>query len=90
MRAVRIEEFGGPEVLRISEKERPEPGSGEVLIEVRSAGVNRAGVPTRSGVYHAAGQPPIVPGFEGGGTIESVGDVKARRNQGEVVLRPQE
>ena len=74
MRAVRIEEFGGPEVLKAAEEDRPEPGPGEVLMEVRAAGVNRADVLTCGGGYHAAGQPPIIPGFEGSGTIGSVGD----------------
>lgn len=73
MRVARIEEFGGPEVLRVAEEDRPEPGDNEVLIELRSAGVNRADVLTRGGGYHAAGQPPIVPGFEGSGIVRGVG-----------------
>ncbi len=53
MRVARIEEFGGPEVLRVAEEPRPEPGDNEILIEIRSAGINRADVLTRGG-YHAA------------------------------------
>ncbi len=53
MRVARIEEFGGPDVLRVAEEPRPEPGDNEILIEIRSAGINRADVLTRGG-YHAA------------------------------------
>ncbi len=40
MKAIRVEEFGGPEVLQVVDVERPSPGEGEVLVEVRSIGVN--------------------------------------------------
>ena len=42
MKAVRIEEFGGPEVLRTTDIPTPEPGDDEVLVELRASGVNRA------------------------------------------------
>jgi NADPH:quinone reductase len=42
MRAVRIDEFGGPEVLQVVDLPTPEPGDGEVLIEVSRAGINFA------------------------------------------------
>ena len=73
MKAALVERFGGPEVLRPAEVPRPEPGEGEVLVELQAAGVNRADVLTRSGGYHAAGQPPIVPGLEGSGVVREVG-----------------
>ena len=73
MRAALVGEFGGPEVLRPAEVPRPEPGEGEVLIELEASGVNRADVLTRSGGYHAAGQPPMVPGLEGSGVVREVG-----------------
>lgn len=86
MRVARIEEFGGPEVLRVAEEPRPEPAENEVLIELRSAGVNRADVLTRSGRYHAAGQPPIVPGFEGSGVVREVGASVTGVSVGERVI----
>lgn len=43
MKVALVGEFGGPEVLRVAEVPRPEPGEGEVLIELEAAGVNRAG-----------------------------------------------
>ncbi len=63
MKAVQIEEFGGPEVLKTEEITTPEAGEDEVLIELRASGVNRSDILARIGGYHAAGQPPIVPGF---------------------------
>lgn len=73
MRAALVREFGGPDVLQEEEVPRPEPGEGEVLIELEAAGVNRADALTRSGGYHAAGQPPLVPGLEGSGVVREVG-----------------
>ncbi len=55
MKAARIEEFSGPEVLRMADLPTPEPGECEILIELRASGVNRADVLTRGGGYHAAG-----------------------------------
>lgn len=86
MRAAIVREFGGPEVLRVEEIPRPEPGEGEVLIQLEAAGVNRADVLTRSGGYHAAGQPPIVPGFEGSGVVREVGASVAGVSAGDRVF----
>ena len=86
MKAVRIEEFGGPEVLRTAEIPTPEPGEDEVLVELRALGVNRADVLTRGGGYHAAGQPPIVPGFEGSGIVRSTGAAVTGVSAGDRVL----
>ncbi|WP_431917900.1 quinone oxidoreductase family protein [Nonomuraea jabiensis] len=73
MRAVRIHEFGGPEVLVPVEVPDPVPGPGEILLRVEAAGVNRADALTRTGAYHRAGRPPLIPGLEGAGTVEAVG-----------------
>jgi NADPH2:quinone reductase len=86
MRAVQIEEFGGPEVLQTVDVSTPEPGEDEILIELRASGVNRADVLTRSGGYHAAGQPPIVPGFEGSGIVRETGTAVTDLNPGDRVL----
>ena len=55
MRAVQIERFGGPEVLEVAEVSSPEPQGDEVLLEVEAAGVNRADLLTRAGLYPAPG-----------------------------------
>ncbi|MFG3052521.1 zinc-binding alcohol dehydrogenase family protein [Kitasatospora sp. NPDC048239] len=74
MRAVRIEEFGGPEVLVPREVPDPVPGPGEVLVRVAAAGVNRADALTRSGSYHRARRPPLILGIEAAGTVAAVGE----------------
>ncbi|WP_327584433.1 zinc-binding dehydrogenase [Nonomuraea sp. NBC_00507] len=74
MRAVRIDEFGGPEVLRLVEVPVPDAGPGEVLVRIAAAGVNRADALIRSGSYHRAGRPPLIPGLEAAGTVAAVGD----------------
>ena len=86
MKAVRIEEFGGPEVLRTADVPTPEPGDDEVLVELRASGVNRADVLTRGGGYHAAGRPPVVPGFEGSGIVREAGPAVTGVSVGDRVL----
>ena len=68
MRAVQIEEFGGPEVLRLTDLPVPEPGDDEVLIEVSRAGINFADTHTRENTYVARYELPLVPGGEVAGS----------------------
>lgn len=69
MRVVDLDGFGGVEVLRIGEAERPRPGTGEVLIQVAAAGLNRADLHQREGHY----PPPLgaseILGMEVAGTV---------------------
>ncbi|MET0865303.1 MAG: zinc-binding dehydrogenase, partial [Nakamurella sp.] len=51
----------------------PVPAAGQVLIGIETAGVNRADILVRTGKYHRAGQPPLVLGVEGAGTVLGVG-----------------
>lgn len=74
MRAVRIDEFGGPEVLVPVEAPDPVAGPGQVLVRVVAAGVNRVDALVRAGVYHRAGRPPLIPGVEAAGTVAAVGE----------------
>lgn len=64
MRAVRIEEFGGPEVLRHVEVDDPVAGEGEVLVEVARGGINFADTHATRNDYLAEQQLPLVPGAE--------------------------
>ena len=64
MRAVQIQEFGGPEVLEIVELPDPEPGEGEVLVEVARAGMNFADTHQRQNDYLAKAELPLTPGGE--------------------------
>jgi NADPH2:quinone reductase len=73
MRAIQIEEFGGPEVLRLVELPKPQPGPGEVLIRVSRAGMNFADTHQRQDQYVAAQELPMVPGAEVAGVREDTG-----------------
>jgi NADPH:quinone reductase len=70
MRAVQIEEFGGPEVLHVVDVPKPEPGDGEVLIEVSRAGMNFADTHQRENSYLARYEVPLILGGEVAGTTE--------------------
>jgi NADPH2:quinone reductase len=69
--AIRIHEFGGPEVLKWEEVDVGEPGPGQVKIRQQAAGLNFIDVYHRTGLYK---QPlPFTPGVEGAGIVEAVG-----------------
>jgi NADPH2:quinone reductase len=70
MRAVQIQEFGSPEVLQVVDRPKPEPGEGEVLIEVSRAGMNFADTHQRENSYLARYEVPLVLGGEVAGTTE--------------------
>lgn len=71
MRAVIVERTGGPEVLTLVEQETPEPGAGEVLVDVTAGGVNFIDIYQRSGAYPLP--LPFVAGSEGAGTVSALG-----------------
>ncbi|AEF88669.1 NAD(P)H quinone oxidoreductase, PIG3 family [Delftia sp. Cs1-4] len=86
MKAVRIARPGGTEVLSIEERPVPEPKGGEVLIKVAAAGVNRADVLQREGLYPMPpGAPAEVPGLEASGVVVAVGPDVARWKVGDEV-----
>lgn len=64
MRAVQINEFGGPEVLEVVELPDPEPGVGEVVVDVARAGMNFADTHQRQDDYLAKAELPLIPGGE--------------------------
>ena len=70
MRAVQIEEFGGPEVLQVVDVPKPEPGDGEVLIEVTRCGMNFADTHQRENSYLARYEVPLILGGEVAGRTE--------------------
>ena len=74
MKAIRVEEFGDPGVLEPVEVERPTPGEGDVLIEVRAIGVNYADTMRRQNQYLVETPLPFVPGSEVAGTVAEVGE----------------
>lgn len=73
MRVVQVQEFGGPEVLKVMEAEVPEPAPGQVSIDVAYVGVNFADVMARGEGYRVPSF-PFVPGLEVSGRIRAVGD----------------
>ncbi|HUF18069.1 MAG TPA: alcohol dehydrogenase catalytic domain-containing protein, partial [Thermoanaerobaculia bacterium] len=72
MRAMRIHETGGPDVLRWEQVSRPEPAAGQVRVRVRAAGVNFIDIYHRSGLYPMP--LPFIPGQEGAGEVDAVGE----------------
>jgi NADPH2:quinone reductase len=77
MRAIVVNEYGGPEVLKLDDVLLPEPGPGLVLIRVKAAGVNPADTYIRGGKYAVKPKLPYTPGTDGAGIVEAIGsDVK--------------
>ena len=74
MKAIRVHEFGGPEVLRFEETPTPKPAAGQVLVRVHAAGVNPYDTYMRSGTYAIKPPLPYTPGSDAAGTIEAIGD----------------
>jgi NADPH2:quinone reductase len=72
VKAVRVHETGGPEVMRLEEIELPPPGPGEVLVRNRAIGVNFIDTYFRSGHYPAPSM-PFIPGNEAAGEVAAVG-----------------
>jgi NADPH2:quinone reductase len=74
MRAIRIDEFGGPEVLKLVDAPEPEPREGQVLVRVSRAGINYADTMARKDTYVEAQKLPFTPGVEVAGTVERAAD----------------
>ncbi len=72
MRAIRVHELGGPEVMRLEEVADPMPGTGDVVVRMDAVGINFIEVYHRKGLYKSA--LPFTPGTEGAGTVVAVGD----------------
>jgi NADPH:quinone reductase-like Zn-dependent oxidoreductase len=87
VKAVRIHEDGGPEVLRYEEIDDPEPSAGEVLVELRAAGLNHLDIWVRKGLPSVP--KPRILGADGAGIVAALGDEVDGFDIGErVVLNP--
>ena len=73
MKAIRVQEFGPPEVMRLEEVADPTPGEGQVVVRVHAAGVNPVDAYVRAGTYARKPALPYTPGSDAAGVIESVG-----------------
>jgi NADPH2:quinone reductase len=73
MKAIRVHEFGPPEVMKLENVPDLKPGPGQVLVRIHAAGVNPVDTYIRSGVY--AGPPPLpyTPGGDAGGVVAAIG-----------------
>lgn len=85
MKAVEVSKFGGPEVLSVARTSVPRPGTGEVLIKVAAAGVNRPDVVQREGNYPPPPGAPATPGLEVAGEIVALGTGVRDLNRGDRV-----
>jgi NADPH:quinone reductase len=73
MKAIRVHNYGGPEVLKYEDVPPPTAGKGEAIVKIAAAGLNFIDIYFRAGLSKAA-QLPFTPGHEGAGTVSSVGD----------------
>jgi NADPH2:quinone reductase len=73
MKAIRVHEFGGPEVMRLEEVPDLKPGPGEVVVRVQAAGVNPFDTYIRAGVYARKPALPYTPGNDAAGVVLAVG-----------------
>ncbi|WP_353307760.1 quinone oxidoreductase family protein, partial [Staphylococcus aureus] len=77
MKAIQLEQYGGPEVLQLVKIDKPDVGNRDVLVEIKAIGVNYADVARREGKYVVPTPLPFIPGAEVAGVIKEVGkDVK--------------
>jgi NADPH2:quinone reductase len=74
MKAIRVHEFGGPEVLKLEEVATPKPSAGQVLVRIHAAGVNPYDTYMRAGTYALKPPLPYTPGSDGAGVVEAVGE----------------
>jgi NADPH:quinone reductase len=74
MKAIRVHEFGGSEVLRLEEVPKPQPGPGQVLVRMHAIGVNPVETYIRAGTYARLPALPYTPGNDGAGVVEQIGE----------------
>lgn len=72
MKAVKISQYGGPDVLKVEEAEIGQPAKGQALVQIIAAGVNFIDIYQRRGTYPV--KLPYIPGLEGSGIVEAIGE----------------
>ncbi len=84
MKRVIVDQYGGPEVLKLVEEHDPRPGPGEVCVKVLAAGVSFTDAQLRAGTYiPGAPKPPFTPGYELVGVVEELGADCSRLREGD-------
>ena len=74
MKAIRVHEFGGPEVMKLEEVPEPRPGRNELIVRVHAAGVNPVDTYIRTGTYVRKPALPYTPGSDGAGVVDATGE----------------
>src|SRR5205085_8850498 len=74
VKAVRFHEFGGADVLQVEDVEDPQPGPGEVAIDIAACALNHLDVDIREGISRFPVEPPFTLGLEVVGRISAIGD----------------
>jgi NADPH:quinone reductase len=85
MKAIRLHEFGPPEVMRLEDLRDPRPGPGQVVVRVHAAGVNPVETYIRAGTYALKPPLPYTPGGDAAGIIAAVGEQVTRFKTGDRV-----
>ena len=86
MKTIVVTRFGGPEVLELREVAVPEPGPGQVRIQVKAAGMNYADIMQREGLYPGGPKAPFGAGFEVAGIVDKVGEGVTLWSRGDAVM----
>ncbi len=86
MNVIEVKQFGGPETLEVIEEATPAPQDGQIVIEVKAAGVNFADILIREGLYPPGATAPVRPGLEVAGTVLQRGDGVQGFQRGERVM----
>ncbi|MFI5449853.1 MAG: NADPH:quinone reductase [Candidatus Bathyarchaeia archaeon] len=74
MKAIRVHEFGSPDVMHVEEIPDPTPGPGQILMQIKAIGVNPTDTYTRSGAGAKKVSLPYTPGIDAAGVVESIGE----------------
>lgn len=86
MKAIRTAEFGGPEVLTFEDIADPKPGAGEVVVDIKAAGLNPSDVYMLTGVYLVVPDLPFTPGYDAAGVVSALGDGVSSLSIGDRVI----
>jgi NADPH2:quinone reductase len=85
MKAIRVQEYGDPEVMRLENVAEPVPGPGQVLVRVYAVGVNPVETYIRAGIYPQKSPLPYTPGTDAAGVVEAIGAGVSRVELGDRV-----
>src|SRR6266850_7593505 len=85
MKAIRVHEFGGPDVMQLEDVPNLTPAAGQVVVRVNAIGVNPVDTYIRSGLYPLKPSLPYTPGADAAGVVESIGEGVTRVTTGQSV-----